>query len=459
MWGNYRNSVSGNGAKIIFIDSEGTSATDRGTRTYDSRIFALIVLISSLFIYNTTSNIDEHGISELSLAAHLSNAIKTNSGIDKESLISELSPKFIWVLRDFTLEKIHPETGQEISSKEYLEICLRKKISGKNSNDNNLIRNNIIKYFPERDCVTLIRPVESESELRDLNNIPLKRLKPNFVLEFKNLKDKIYKETLPKKLNGKKLNGPALAFLISEFVNTINSGTIPNINNSWDSVVNKDIKDYKEKALNFYKNKTNRIAKETYDQDDLVMTLADIKGESMQIYHKLQQVDSETLTNVNYLNIYQENEALLQEEIKKIEEKLVLSNLETTTNQCREVFKSEYMEIGKKTIDREHYTTKTIAEFDEDYASLLRRYNNSEKAKGGNKLKVLCENLIAKEKDIIEYWVKQMKKENDKKLNDVKGKLQQLNFALEDGEKINHYIKEKHAIDNDRVSEKRNILK
>ncbi len=60
------------------LDSEGTASTDRSTKTYDSRIFALVVLISTLFIYNTTSNIDESGISELSLAAHLSNAITTN---------------------------------------------------------------------------------------------------------------------------------------------------------------------------------------------------------------------------------------------------------------------------------------------------------------------------------------------------------------------------------------------
>lgn len=47
---------------------------------------------------------------------------------DTDTVLTELSPKFIWVLRDFTLEKVHPETNQEISSKEYLELCLRKKV-------------------------------------------------------------------------------------------------------------------------------------------------------------------------------------------------------------------------------------------------------------------------------------------------------------------------------------------
>ena len=60
------------------VDSEGSSSVDRSTKTYDSKIYALIVLISSLFLYNTTTNIDESSINELSLAAHLSNSITSN---------------------------------------------------------------------------------------------------------------------------------------------------------------------------------------------------------------------------------------------------------------------------------------------------------------------------------------------------------------------------------------------
>ena len=146
LWSTPKNSLNGS-AKIVFLDSEGTSSTDKSTRTYDSRIFALVVLISSLFLYNTYSNIDENGINELSLAAHLSNSITTNTNINKDDLLTELSPKFIWIIRDFTLEKIHPETGEEISSKEYLELCLKNKRSANGSNENNVIRQNIIKFF------------------------------------------------------------------------------------------------------------------------------------------------------------------------------------------------------------------------------------------------------------------------------------------------------------------------
>lgn len=450
MWGNYRKSLTGNNTKIIFIDSEGTSATDRGTRTYDSRIFALVVLISSLFIYNTTSNIDEHGISELSLAAHLSNAISTNSNIDKDSLISELAPKFIWVLRDFTLEKVHPETGQEISSKEYLEICLRKKISGKNSNDNNLIRNNIIKYFPERDCVTLVRPVESEKDLQKLNDLPIEKLKSNFKIEFKALKDKVFKETLAKKFGGKKLNGPTLCHLIMEFVNTINSGAIPNINNSWDSIIQKDVKDYYEKSINHYKLKTNQKTKKIYEQYDLIKILYEIKLESLMIYNKLLQINPDTFTNIIYLNIFNQNKILLEDEISKLEEKISGKNLENSININKDLSKTEFKEINKKIYDN-FYTSKIINEFNEDYKNFIEKYEQSVNCKGLMKLKILCDDLILNEKLILNFFLKTLNKENENKVNIIDKNIRETNITLEDFEYKNKNIQEINLTSENRV--------
>jgi hypothetical protein len=79
MWGNYREKSTGT-AKMIFIDTEGLSSLVP-TKSYDSKIFALIILISSIIIYNTYSNIDEAGISELGLATELANSISMNVNI------------------------------------------------------------------------------------------------------------------------------------------------------------------------------------------------------------------------------------------------------------------------------------------------------------------------------------------------------------------------------------------
>ena len=223
LWNTPRISPQSPNTKIIFIDSEGTNSTDISTKTYDSKIFALIVLISSLFIYNTHGNIDERSIADLALAAHLSDTVATNIMEDKDIIINKLAPKFIWVLRDFVLDKIDPETGKEISSNEYLELCLRNKLMSKNGSgmENNLIRENIIKYFKERECVTLPRPVDSEDDLHKLDEIPFEQLKPNFRSEFLKLKTNVYENSRVKKLGNKKINGPILVGLLTQFINSL----------------------------------------------------------------------------------------------------------------------------------------------------------------------------------------------------------------------------------------------
>lgn len=95
-----------------------------------------------------------------------------------------------------------------------------------------MIRQSILKYFHDRDCITLVRPVDNDEDLKKLNKIPFDKLKVDFRNEFIELKDKIYKDSNPKRFNGKKLNGPTLANLLHEFVDVINKGGIPNINNA-----------------------------------------------------------------------------------------------------------------------------------------------------------------------------------------------------------------------------------
>jgi len=90
------------------------------------------------------------------------------------------------------------------------------------------------------------------------------------------LKDKIFKDSTAKRFNGKKLNGPTLANLIVEIVEVINKGGIPNINNAWDHVVQKDIDLYYSKALNHYKSLAGKL-KGCFEEDELIKIIYDYK--------------------------------------------------------------------------------------------------------------------------------------------------------------------------------------
>lgn len=173
-------------------------------------------------------------------------------------------------------------------------------------------------------------------------------------MEFKYLKDKIYKETQPKRINGKKMNGSALAQFIMEIVTAINSGVIPNINNSWDKVVMDDIVSYKNKSLNAFKenlkklNDSDRIRSEENrlkEKEDLFKYLYDFKLDAEMKFNKLLYVNQDILVNSAYADCFMKNKQSLESDIDKILQKAVNENNEKCDNFCNKVLRENYKEV------------------------------------------------------------------------------------------------------------------
>jgi hypothetical protein len=60
-----------------------------------------------------------------------------------------------------------------------------------------------------------------------------KQLRPEFVKQISELRQKIFKKVKPKVLNGKPLTGEMILELALAYTNAINSGSVPNIQNAW----------------------------------------------------------------------------------------------------------------------------------------------------------------------------------------------------------------------------------
>lgn len=90
--------------------------------------------------------IDENAIACLSLAAELSNFIKVRSysNDSKDAMLSSMTPKFLWLLRDFALEL--RENGRDITENEYLENRL-SNFSKSTNERNKKVREALLKYF------------------------------------------------------------------------------------------------------------------------------------------------------------------------------------------------------------------------------------------------------------------------------------------------------------------------
>lgn len=223
---------------MIVIDTEGLGAFDED-ENHDAKIFLLALLLSSLIIYNSVGTIDENALSNLSLVVNLSKKIqlksKQNSPDDVDELAS-IFPSFLWILRDFTLKLVDADDNK-ISSKQYLENALREqKGFSEQVEQKNKIRRLLSHFFQDRDCCTLIRPTEKEQDLQKLATIKDNHLRKDFVDQLQRIKSKVMSKVKVKVMNGHQLNGPMLMELANSYVQALNDGNVPNIENAWDKV-------------------------------------------------------------------------------------------------------------------------------------------------------------------------------------------------------------------------------
>ena len=79
----------------------------------------------------------------------------------------------------------------------------------------------------------MVRPLTKEDDLQTLEQRDLNDLRAEFVEQVLQLRRKVLNRIKPKKLNGKSLDGGMLAWLMENYVTSINQGAVPNIENAW----------------------------------------------------------------------------------------------------------------------------------------------------------------------------------------------------------------------------------
>lgn len=235
------------GKRVLVMDSEGIGSTDADA-SHDTRVFALALMLSSCFVYNSVGSIDESAIDVLSLVLKVSEDIRVASADECDDgaatdacALAEYMPKFHWVVRDFSLQLVN-DKSEAMTPDEYLEGALRDTKDA----DRNRVRHAIVRCFPERSCTTLVVPASCEDELQRLDTMPLSELRETFVQQFTAFRSTLLRDAPAKRVMGHKVNGKMLAEMARGFVDAINRGAAPVITNvvtmMWD-VKNRDVRD------------------------------------------------------------------------------------------------------------------------------------------------------------------------------------------------------------------------
>ncbi|XP_054577255.1 guanylate-binding protein 1-like [Eptesicus fuscus] len=221
---------------LVLLDTEGLGDVEKGDNQNDSWIFALAILLSSTFVYNSMGTINQQAMDQLHYVTELTDKIRAKSSPDANEVEDSADfvsffPDFVWTLRDFSLEL--QVNGQPISADEYLQNSLKLK-QGSSSKDNkfNLPRLCIRKFFPKKKCFIFDRPTHRK-KLGQLETMHDDELDPEFVQQVADFCSYIFTNSKVKTLSGNiQVNGPRLETLVLTYVDAISSGDLPCMENA-----------------------------------------------------------------------------------------------------------------------------------------------------------------------------------------------------------------------------------
>ncbi|XP_034356234.1 guanylate-binding protein 5-like [Arvicanthis niloticus] len=240
---------------LVLLDTEGLGDVEKIDEKNDTQIFALAILLSSTFVYNTMNKIDQGAIDLLHNVTELTDLLRTRNSSDPNETEDpddvSFFPDLVWTLRDFFLGL--EANGHTITSDEYLENSLKlKQGSDERTQTFNLPRMCIQKFFPVKKCFVFDSPARG-NKLSQLQMLSSDELNPDFVQDLSEFCSHIFTHSKTKTLpGGIQVNGPRLESLVLTYVDAINSGALPSIENMVATLARRENSAAVQKAIVHY---------------------------------------------------------------------------------------------------------------------------------------------------------------------------------------------------------------
>ncbi|XP_023063860.1 guanylate-binding protein 1 isoform X1 [Piliocolobus tephrosceles] len=276
---------------LVLLDTEGLGDVEKGDNQNDSWIFALAILLSSTFVYNSMGTINQQAMDQLHYVTELTHRIRSKSSPDEnenEDSADFVSffPDFVWTLRDFSLDL--EADGQPITADEYLTYSLKLK-QGTSEKDKtfNLPRLCIRKFFPKKKCFVFDRPVHRK-KLAQLEKLHDEELDPEFVQQVADFCSYIFSNSKTKTLSGGiKVNGPRLESLVLTYVNAISSGDLPCMENAVLALAQIENSAAVQKAIAHYEQQMGqKVQLPTENLQELLDLHRDSEREAIEVFMK-----------------------------------------------------------------------------------------------------------------------------------------------------------------------------
>lgn len=335
--------------EIFFMDSEGLDSPGKDLSS-DAKLFALVVMLSSFFMFNSNGYIDEPSIESLSMITHIINnvAVAEEDDIDPQQSmyhLSQYAPSFLWVLRNVVLE-LQDLRGRPATPAMYLESSLTD-IPHWGGNTRNYeksleIRRAILNFFKFRDCVALVRPHKDERVLQKLQDVPDTSLQPQFIDSIMQIRQKILAGCHQKVIDGVPFTGSRMIIFLNEFVSSFNAQKKSLVSTAWRALLEGECE------------ATLRITEKQYSEDTSNFLSGFTEGVDPQQLHEQRQIIRsraiETFSVISYVEtrdeqlftLYQER---LQKVLSELDGKIDKINEELCLQRCTDILENSLYEF------------------------------------------------------------------------------------------------------------------
>ncbi|XP_036901341.1 guanylate-binding protein 5 isoform X2 [Sturnira hondurensis] len=313
---------------LVLLDTEGLEDVEKGDKSNDTQIFALAILLSSTFVYNTMNKIDQTAIDLLHVVTELSNLLRAPSSTDLDKAedaadMVSFYPDLVWTLRDFYLSL--EADGQHITADEYLQNSLKLKPDTHQSHQNfNLPRRCIQKFFPIKKCFIFDLPTHRK-KLAQLETLHDDELDPDFVQQVADFCYYIFHHSKTKTLSGGiKAKGPELESLVLTYVNAISSRNLPCMGNAVLALAQIKNSAAVQKAIAHY---DQQMAQKVKLPTETLQELLDL-------HRAIEKEAIEIFTNSSFKDVDQKFQKELETLLKAKQDDFCKQNLEASSDHC-----------------------------------------------------------------------------------------------------------------------------
>ena len=435
--------------QLLVLDTEGIGGT-KSTSEYDTRIFSLAVLLCSTLIYNSLGSIDERAVSNLSFVANLSQhvQVKANQGGDGNEgesasleALASFFPSFMWVIRDFALDLVD-EDYNDITEQDYLENCLKQKDGfSRDILEKNRIRKSLTNFFKIRDCATIVRPIDDESKLHQIDNEPYESLRPEFRSQMESMRSRVLAQLSAKKLRGKSMSGSMFATLVRTYVDAMNSDGVPTITTAWDHVAATETKAALKRSLDEFRTALDEITGGPPDFAKLPIDEAELQKSHKDIKRKAKADFSSGAVGSDAKDTYM---AKLKKSMQDMYSDVTVANESASSRYCSELFDS---------LHKEHVASRLPGESSDDGNTLsdidaVRRVFSRlqdaylEKARGPSQQEVLNEKLVARHAEADAVVNEYLQKKQEAKMQEILARAHQAEAKLAQVESKEQVLRE-----------------